>query len=377
MMSSAHFSRLPILAAALVLGLALGWMGGRQNTTPGDESADASQKNPGTTSSPKSTVTTQPGTLPPSLATNPSPGTLSDLLALPENELYPRLAHWLLDADVEEIAAFWQKYQPREKRDRELINLVFVNWTRHDPLGAIAATEGSIDDHYAWWAWTCHEPDAALDYARNVDDIHLQSVLWGLGEFHPDWVHEHIDELPPELRRNLLAGFSKWPQAKNQEEAIRLLASERSEINPADLTTLARQNPEKAATLLGELSGRRFERTVAKFFQTLELQDPALLGEIARELPSPVQRINLELSALRRQVWQDPAAALQRYREETNPMIKNAQLQILGSALLQTNPDAAFSLLSDWARSDQREQRLTIETDSNHTRLEPEIESYE
>jgi hypothetical protein len=369
--------RPPILGAALFLGGALGWaVGNYKSSTASSAAIDPLPQN---SSSTARQLTEK------SLAVSKSPDNLSDLLAVPGDSLYARLALWLLDADTEDIAAFWENYQSRENRDRsdDITELIFIAWTRLDPQGAIAAVADTPDATRPWQAWACHDPDAALASARNSDDSHLYSVLRGIGEFHPDWVYEHIDELPGYLHLHLLHGFSKWPQTEDPEKVIRLrdsvhmMASDSAGPNPGDLLSLARQDPQKLVELRDELSDTNFQNAMEDFLLTLETRDPALLSKIADQLASPVERIDLKLNAQRHLARQDPAAALQAYRDETNPIAKRKQRDILGAVLVKENPDAAFELLADWASADRRDSELTLENEDGRNLFHAEIESSE
>jgi hypothetical protein len=121
--------------------------------------------------------------------------TLETLATLDGGSLYARLADWLMDASEQDIAAYWATYQ-NGKRTNDLTDLVFLNWTRLNPQAAIAATAGGKDEHYAWWAWACHDPKASLAAAIATNPDRVNNVTWGIGEFHPEWLRAHFKELP-------------------------------------------------------------------------------------------------------------------------------------------------------------------------------------
>lgn len=113
-----------------------------------------------------------------------SEGTAEILLALDDATLYPRLAVWLLDADEEEIADYWADYQKSDNIKPYFTDLIFINWTRLNPSGTIAAAAGTRYDFIPWWAWTSHDPQAALTAALAGNTKMLSKVARGIGGFH-------------------------------------------------------------------------------------------------------------------------------------------------------------------------------------------------
>ncbi|RYD46108.1 MAG: hypothetical protein EOP85_08080, partial [Verrucomicrobiaceae bacterium] len=148
-----------------------------------------------------------------------SEDTIESLIALDPASSYGRAAAWLADAGEEDIAAYWAAYQGG-RRTNDMTDLIFLNWTRVNPRGAIAAMAGSPDEHYAWWAWAAHDPKGALAEAMATNPDRVNNVTWGLGEFHPEWLRENFDKLPEHARSNAIRGMMKWPDRQDPEGSL-------------------------------------------------------------------------------------------------------------------------------------------------------------
>ena len=79
----------------------------------------------------------------------------------------------MLDASEEDIATFWELYvredrarSVRNEGARSIIDLVFIQWTRLNPLAATAAAEGTKFEEFAWWAWGVSRPQGLVGRGR-------------------------------------------------------------------------------------------------------------------------------------------------------------------------------------------------------------------
>ena len=132
---------LSIFAIIAGCGVAMGWLGGRL-TLNSDEAQirDQSKKKSNTESFSNSRPQAS------ALSKLRSTDTYEDLVSLSNDELYPRLALWLLDASAEDVAAYYENYLQREVKPNDITDLIFINWARLDPLARInhQALDGGV-----------------------------------------------------------------------------------------------------------------------------------------------------------------------------------------------------------------------------------------
>lgn len=289
--------------------------------------------------------------IPSTIKSNDTAATLADV---PATELYDRLALWMLDASAVEMQEFWLSYSLRTDRSNDLNDLVFINWTRVDPEAAIAAAEGTEFANYPWWAWACHEPEKALSevlarYQGQEDQKHIGEVAWGIGEFHPDWLREHFDELPEEwMQRRALSGYSKWADTENPRESIAFLKEQGWRINPKTLAALGRENPLEAYDLAVELKGDGSNYAnrglPEELIETLANEDPALLGQLKDHIKSPTGKMSIQLKQFEALVASDPEAARKQVEQLSESWVKQDQLAMLATHYLETDPAQATEL---------------------------------
>jgi formylglycine-generating enzyme required for sulfatase activity/phosphatidylethanolamine-binding protein (PEBP) family uncharacterized protein len=147
-------------------------------------------------------------TSPQSSAALRSEDTAESLLALPERELYARLALWLLDADEAGIFDFRQRYIQQGGKEYETLRLIDINWARLNPRGAIDAATGDEERCDRWFAWACHDPEAALTADAEAGRKMSGDVCSAIGEFHPAWLVAHFDRIPEEARETAVRSLS-------------------------------------------------------------------------------------------------------------------------------------------------------------------------
>jgi hypothetical protein len=287
-----------------------------------------------------------------------SSDTLESVKALDGADRYARLALWMVDASEPEIAAYWQHYRQQAKRENEITDLIFINWTRIDPRAATAAAKGTGDEHYAWWAWACHDPKGALEAAVAENPDRVNNVTWGIGEFHKDWLREHFDELPEDARNNALQGMAKWDDGEDPLATLEFLKEKGYGFHAGIFKVLIRKDPwaaydwiEANGSSVQSEYGGSFD-AMATFVETVGEQYPDVLKRIADQAPSGEMKRQLEGVLFANLLKTDPEAAIEQARTTEAPVIAVQRLAAAGLSLIQTDPERAFELAADLFASD-------------------------
>ncbi|MFT6864653.1 MAG: hypothetical protein ACJAVK_003221, partial [Akkermansiaceae bacterium] len=283
-----------------------------------------------------------------------SSDTIASLAEVPAAHLYDRLALWLLDASASEMQEFWTSYTAREDRTNDLNDLVFINWTRVDPEAAIAAAEGTEFSKYPWWAWACHEPEKALSevlarYQGQENMEHIGEVAWGLGEFHPAWLRDNLDDLPEKwMRDRALSGYVKFADTENPRESIEFLKSHRWNIDQKTIAAFGRDDPLAAYQLALELKGNddnyRYHNLPDQLVDSLAAEDPILLNRLLAHVKSPQGKMKIQLKQFEGLLKRDPAAAEEKAKELPKGWAKEDQLAALARHHFKDNPEKAVEI---------------------------------
>lgn len=286
----------------------------------------------------------------PAPSTLRSTDTLETLTALDDKSLYARLALWMVDASEQDIAAYWQSYRQKKDRDNDINDLIFINWTRLNPAGAITAATGTKDEHYAWWAWSCHDPKAALTAAIDKNPDRVNNVTWGIGEFHPEWLREHFDEIPESGRDNAFEGLAKWDDHSDPLEVLKFLKEKGHGTNEGLFQTLARRDPWAAYDWINENGAqphdpfRSSSGLLDDFIKTVGKSNPEVLQRIAEQTPAGEMKRKFEAAVFDSLVKSDPEEAMKQALETKAPLIAAERLAKVGMGLVSTDPDKAFEI---------------------------------
>jgi hypothetical protein len=276
--------------------------------------------------------------------------TVESLLNGDRKDLYSRLAAWMTDASEADIAAYWSGYKQQPNRSNDITDLVFLNWARHDPKAAIAANAGGPEEHYAWWAWACHDPKAALAAALAENSDRVNNVAWGIGEFHPQWLREHFNELPESARSNAMRGLMKWDDGQNPLEALKFMKEHGYGANAGTLKALVRQDPWAALDWVKQNPGSQqgyngyIEDPMALVVKTMAQEHPEDLERLIAQTPSGQLKVRLEAALFERLMQTDPAAALAQAQATTVPRVAAERYAALGAEMVKDNPEQAFEL---------------------------------
>ena len=353
----------------LLSGLLLGGAGAEDSELSPDEDLSASQTN----------QHREPSRRTHSSSSNSRPqssDTLESIKSAPSDELYSRLALWLMTADETDIAAYWDHFLTVEERPRQIFDLIMIGWTRVNPEGAIAATKGTEHEHYAWWAWACHDPDRALEVVMETDPSNAGNVSWGLGEFHPKWVRENWDMIPSSQRSNSLAGISKWAPTDDPMATAEFQIKNGMVPSVGALRYLVRQDPEAAYSWFEKNAkslGSRYGQSDSAFRSigaALAKDAPEVLEKVIAESSTATSRFHLESAAFEQSLKDDPDAALASAQANSNPEFAAHFMSQAGLKLVNSDPERAFQVAAKILEtSDKAFAPLVLEKDGKNTYL--------
>ena len=339
-----------LCAAGLVSGIAARRLThGTSAAAP--DSANVETKSAGTAKNPEAVASKETKSTTVSAPVQHSTDTAEILLALDDTTLYPRLAAWLLDAGEADIAAYWNGYKIRKNRKTYIADLVFINWTRLDPAGAIAAVAGTKDDYFPWWAWTCHDPQAALAAALAKDPKKLNMVARGIGGFHPDWLRDHLDQIPEAHRSSAFYAFTEVDDGENPLETLKFIQENSMGFDNGIFKSLVQQDPWAAFEWLKEnpsLTSSRYHYSeqdpLGVLLDTMLTEAPDDLKRLVAQTPSGELKRKMEAKLFENLLETDPAAAIAEAKSTDSTIIASERFAKIGLSLLKTDPDEAFEM---------------------------------
>ncbi|WP_193212402.1 hypothetical protein [Luteolibacter marinus] len=276
-----------------------------------------------------------------------SADSLADLERLEDFELYPRLALWLLDAGEGEMAEFWAGYRERPERDTWVVDLIFSQWTRLDPRGAIEAAKGSGHEGIPWWAWTINDPDAAIAAVKDESSDMAGFVMRAVGQFHPDRALAVLEENPEFGQWNGIEGVANGMARSDPEAALDFLRDHGQYYDMRLMKDWARDDPHAAFEWLRANPNRQYNRQEEVFLETLERENPEVLGELAAATPPGALRRKLEAAAFRNLVKENPDEARALARNSESPRLAAERFAELGRATVADDPGEAMAILGE------------------------------
>ncbi|MES2658255.1 MAG: hypothetical protein V4689_06535 [Verrucomicrobiota bacterium] len=334
-----HHLLILVAAAGLCTGLAV-----RRSTARAPASPDISHSTRSASEKPTAELPPPAAAFPPRHSTD----TLETLAALDDANLYARLALWLVDASEPDIAAFWSGcYSKKEDWTPEISNLLFLHWTRLDPQHAIDSTQGIHSRPNAWWAWACHDPQAALAAAIADGPGSVDCVAEGIGKFQPDWLLKHFDEIPTGAQHSAIRSLNE-DGGKNPLETLKFLQQQGSDIHPGTLNAFAREDPWAAVEWARQnpnSGGDPFSEeneTLLTIIQALAEESPDELARIAERTPSGEDKLKMESALFAHLLKTDPAAALEQAKATTVPRTAAERYAAIGQSLVHTDPAQAL-----------------------------------
>lgn len=342
-----------MIAGLIVAGGPVGFTARRhfQNRTPG--ASDGPRKPVPASSLKEDYPQGGPGRLPASAAVR-SEDTVESLLAADGALLYGRLARWLTTAGEQDIAAYWSGCKGRANRSKDITDLIFLNWARLNPQAAIAASAGSEEERYAWWAWACHDPKRALGAALSANSERVNDVARGIGEFHPEYLREHFKELPEAACNDAILGMITWGDAQNPLDSLKFMKGLGRGADANTLKALVRQDPWAALDWVKQNSGSRNSYDGASAADAMQIvvttmadECPEDLARLAAQTPSGRLKLKMEAALFDNLLKTDPAAALEQAKATTVPRTAAERYAAIGLSLVKTDPGQAFQLAKD------------------------------
>ncbi|GAA5481235.1 hypothetical protein [Haloferula sargassicola] len=288
----------------------------------------------------------------PGISWNPkhqrSADTVEDLELLEDGPLYGRLALWLQDAEVADIARFWESYRQREATDSWTIDLIFSRWTRLDPRGAIAAVKGTDQEGIAWWAWGMNSPEKALAAVKAEAPRYGSYVLRSVGQFHGGEAGKWRELYPEFVDWRSIEGLSEG-LARQDPRAALDFALEHGQVDEDRLVSWLRDDPVAAIdwAMQNDRDQHGSQNPTRIVFNTLLREDPEMASNLIHGMPVGKTRHELEMELFRQTADEDPDAAEKAARQAPSDRIRVEQLMMVGKVLLRDDPDRAFGLLAE------------------------------
>ena len=277
-----------------------------------------------------------------------SADTLETVLSLDAKNNYGRLALWMIDASEADIAAYWQRFRQQKNPDNDIVDLIFINWTRLDPRAAIAAATGTDNEQHAWWAWACHAPQAALAAAIAGKPNRVKNVAWSIGEFHPDWLRAHFDEIPLDARKMAITGLTKRGDGGDPLATLNFLEQHHAGLDDELFKSLVIKDPYAAYDWIRkdrEVSNDPFDfDPKTDFVKTLNETHPEVLEQLAKQAPSGALKRQMEAALFENLLRSDPEAAIEQAKTTEAPIVAAQRLAAAGLSLIRSDPDRAFAL---------------------------------
>lgn len=287
-----------------------------------------------------------PIAVPPPVSTD----TVEILLALDDAMLYPRLAAWLLAAEEQDIAAYWNGYRSIPNRKYYISDLVFINWTRLNPLGAIAAVAGTKDDYFPWWAWTAHDPAAALAAAIEKSPLMVGWVARGIGGFQPDWLREHLDQIPEASRSKAFSSFQELDDTEEPLDSLKFMKENAMGFDSGIFKNLVQKDPWEALEWLKQNPSLQRDRYSSQegpldvLITTMISEYPDDLERLLAQTPSGEMKRKMEAAIFENLLTTDPAAAIAQAKATDSTAIAAERFAKIGLSLVNTDPDQAFEM---------------------------------
>lgn len=336
--------------AVLCLLLACGFVAGRMLKPRTTEPGPAAMGNFPPTPRQQSPAAT-PGDAPPPVTINlRSTDTLADLLNLAPEDLYERLALWLVDAGADDMKAYWEATRDQEGLNFQIRDLLFIQWTQLDPLGAIQAASGTPSSHIPWWAWAKHDSAAAFEHAMTHDRSRIEIVLRAIGQSDPKralkLLRDHPDLPQTAGADGILFGLIR----DDPEAAAKLAHATENHHDARPIQAWLRRDPHAAFDwyLANRSVGDPFSSNKdQEIIKTLAAGTPELLEEFAAKLPHGDFRRQLEGAAFDQLLRKDPAKALEQSRRNPSPLIAAEQRSKVALHLLESDPQQAKSLFAE------------------------------
>ncbi len=271
--------------------------------------------------------------------------TLETMVARGESATYAGLALWMLDASAQDIAAYWE-FRKNGKFDGDMKRLLFLNWTRLDPQAAIAAVAGTDNAGVPWWSWAAQDPQAALAAAGPE---RMKDVARGIGEFQPEWLREHFDQIPEAFREQALNGVMTWSEDGDSVATLDFLKKQGIGFPGFLFRTLARKDPWAAFDWLekNDKLNPRDGAPIDILLDAMKSAHPDDLERLAATTSSGALKRKLDDAVFANLLATDPEAALAQAKATKTPLVAARRFAEIGASLLASDPEKAFGIGAD------------------------------
>lgn len=276
-----------------------------------------------------------------------STDTVETLIEKGENATFNELAIWFQTASPEDMTTYWAACS-EIKPHQFYTSLVFMNWGRIDPMGAVNATAGTKHEGMSWWGWAVNDPEAAL---AAVPPKFLKRAYNSIGQFQTQWVRDHFDEIPEDMQKMVLDTQTTWKEDSDLAARLDFLKEHGRGVHGTTLKTLARKDPWAAYDWLqkeNELKIDQWRDGPAEILiNTMGEEHPEDLERLAEMTPSGQLKWKMEDVIFQKLLASDQDAAFDYARKIESPLIASKRLAKIGSELLQSDPQKAFDLASE------------------------------
>lgn len=333
-------SRAYLLPVVAIVGFAAGRLVPRAE--PGGEPVGSASS---VASAPQTSASHSASFTPPELPV--STETIESLLRYNNNELHAPLALWLLDASAAQIGEFWSSYLKRGQPKDSIRDLIFAEWARRDPRAMLAAAKRDGEEVAAWWAWAKVDPDVALAAAEGQPDEIRNTVIRGIVAGDPRRGLEMLEKDPKLAELVDVWALADFAEKKDPRGGIDFLLSLGGGYAlDSSFKHFAGKDPHAAFAWLAERSENVW--LLKLFVERVQLDDPAILKEIAAGQAAGSMKRSLEGAIFAQLAASDPAKAMDEARATGSPRVAAERFALLGSQLLKGNkPEEALELLGE------------------------------
>lgn len=278
-----------------------------------------------------------------------STDTVDDLLAADRDELYSRLALWLVDASSDEMHDFYRRFIDHPNATTRSFDLLFVSWAAADPMGAIQAAEGTPQAHIPWWGWAKNQPLEAFRHAMESDRGKIEMVVMAIGQDNPELALSLLAQ-HPELPKNTgQSGLIHGLTRSDPEAALQFSMESGNFYETRALESWLRDDPHAAFQWFIKNRSHypdhySHDDTVIR---SLSRENPAALAELAATTPPGDLRRKIEAALFEQLAATDPEKALAEARANPSPLIARERLAKLGVLKLESNPAAARAIFDE------------------------------
>ncbi len=165
----------------------------------------------------------------------------------------------------------------------------------------------------------------------------------------PEWLREHFDEIPEDVRQAAMDGMITWKEDGDHAARLDFLMANGRGFNPSAFKTLALKDPWEAYDWLekNDKLDPRDNSAVDILLETMKSGSPDDLQRLAAMTPSGALQRRIEDAFFENLLVSDPAAALAKAKSTEAPLIAAGRLAKIGNTLLDLDPEKAFAIATD------------------------------